>query len=68
MHHDYFSHSDGKNGITMANCAKYERKTSPYLPLFPQEYPALYFQLENIRILSSLVFTHWVKEKVVEFI
>src|SRR5450759_254210 len=57
-----------KNGITMANCAKYERKTSPYLPLFPQEYPALYFPLKNIRIFSSLVFTHWVKEKVVEFI
>jgi hypothetical protein len=57
-----------KNGITMANCAKYERKTSSYLPLFPQEYPALYFQLENIRVLASLIFTHWVKEKAVEFI
>jgi hypothetical protein len=57
-----------KNDITMANCAKYEQKTSQYLPLFLYKCPALYFQLENIRVLASLVFTHWVKEKVVEFI
>ena len=46
-----------KNGKTMANCVKYERKTSQYLTLFLYKYHALYFQLENIRVLASLVFT-----------
>jgi len=47
-----------KNGKTMANCVKYERKTSQYLTLFLYKYHALYFQLENIRVLASFVFTH----------
>jgi hypothetical protein len=63
MHQIIFSHQILKKHIKMVCCAKYERKTGPYPPLFPNKYPTLPFQPKNIRVVSSFSFTQWMKEK-----